>query len=67
MKKFAYLLSFIVPQITSTYVTDDGAVYIQFLRGNTKKDAIVPLKDYESAVDRNRKIYGLFDKINGLC
>lgn len=66
MKKFAYLLSFIVPNITNTYVTDDGAVHITFMRGPHEENTIIPMADYEHHVSINKKIYGLFDRANGL-
>jgi hypothetical protein len=66
MKKFAYLLTLIIPHIVHANCHDDGHISVTYKRGSQTKSTIMPLKDYENAVDRNRKMYGLLDKIHGL-
>lgn len=66
MKKFAYLLTFIIPRISHANTSDDGLITIFYNKGSETKQAIMPIKDYDDVVNRNRKIYGIMDRINGL-
>lgn len=66
MKKFAYLLTLIVPHIVCANCHDDGHITVTYKKGSELSHTVMPLKDYENAVDRNRKIYGIMDRIHGL-
>lgn len=63
MKKYAFFLRTILPNINQVIPMDDGALYITF--NNERDQILMDPFDYETATRQQQRIRGLVDRITG--
>lgn len=66
MKEFAFFLKYILPNITDVIPCDEGELYVYYLNAGVLQSTVMPLNDYETAVEHQNKINGLLDRMVGL-
>lgn len=66
MKKFAYFIKYILPNIINVVPTDVGELYVYYLKDGVLQTTVTTLDNYEIAVGHSNKINGLMDRIAGL-
>lgn len=66
MKKYIYFLTCILPNIQNIVPTDEGVLYVYYIRRGVLQTTLMPLNDYEIAIQHSSKINGLMDRMAGL-
>jgi len=66
MKKFAFFLSVVLPNIQQVNMTDDNCVCVSYKIHGEIQSTLMTLTNYEIAVGHSNKINGLIDRISGL-